>query len=121
MGMKSKCVLTFAYRSLRDLLLPVPVQFGDAEACREFTTIPIVHRNTKPPYLFNLISLFLKIIEKILARKDLWTSFGAPFPVTMANFEIRPNFKVNSLFSGYFKPCYRVKYHYHHNFPPFNW
>lgn len=64
MGMKSKCLFTFAYKSLTDLLLPVPVQFGDAEACREFTTIPIVQRNTKAPYLFNLISLFLKIIEK---------------------------------------------------------
>lgn len=119
MGMKSKCLLTFAYTSLTDLLLPMPVQFGEAEACREFTTIPIVQRNTKAPYLFNFISLFLKIIGKKLARRDLWTSFGAhPCPPTMTSFEIRPNFKVNSLFSGYFKPFYRDKYHRH--FPPLN-
>lgn len=101
MDMNSKYLLTFAYTSLTDLLLPVPVQFGEAEACRECTIIPIVQRNNKAPYLFNLISLFLEIIGKKLARRDLWTSFGAhPCPATMANFEIRPNSKLIHFFQG---------------------
>lgn len=63
MGMKSKCLFSFTYGSLTDLLFPVPVQFGDAEAQREFTTIPIVQINTEAPYLLNLASLFLRTTE----------------------------------------------------------
>lgn len=63
MSMKYKCLFTFTCRTPTDLLLPVPVQFGDAEAHREFTTILIVQINTKAPYLLNLASLFLRTME----------------------------------------------------------
>lgn len=72
---------------------------------------------------FTLIQFNISVSQnhrKKIARRELWTSFGAhPCPATMANFEIRANFKVNSLFSGYFKHFYRDKYH--HSFPPLNW
>lgn len=60
MGLKSKCLFPCTYGSLTGLLLPVPVQFGDAEAHREFTSTHVVQINTKAPYLFNLASLLLR-------------------------------------------------------------